>query len=113
MNNLLAALQSVGVQLQNSIIGTFEHPTILGFLLGFLISTLVHLLIVVEDPRYLRAVLTKKPESAFTHIHKKNRDEVTEHLYLNFETNYYRARTLFYAAVVLVCGSLFLALLKI
>ncbi len=105
MNNIISALQSVGVQLQNTIVGMFEHPTILGFLLGFTLSTLVHMAIVMEDPRYLRAVLTQHVEKAFTHIHKKNRDEVEEHLFLSFEKSYHRARILFYSAV----GALFAA----
>lgn len=45
-----------------------KHPMALGFLLGFIVSTIVHLMILAEKPQHLRGMSMRSSEKAYQHL---------------------------------------------
>jgi hypothetical protein len=112
MDNFLLGLEGIARGAYFTIVAVIKHPMAWGFAGGFLVSTIVHLIIVLDEPSNLRHILTKKAAAAFAHIHKDHPDKDDEKFYLQFEKDYNRIKILFYSIVLVILAVMIVAMLK-
>jgi len=113
MNNLLSALQANALNIKYTMIALFQHPLVEGFLLGIGASTIIHMVIVAEDPRTIPGILARKPHHAFSKIYHKTQDEVDEAVYNEFLKTYNRIHVLFYVTIILFLLMMLVAIFTI
>lgn len=101
MSNLFSGLQADAINIKYTMIALFQHPLVEGFLLGIAASTIIHMVIVAEDPRTIPCLLARKPHHAFSKIYHKTQDQVDEAVYNEFLKTYKRVNLLFYITVIL------------
>lgn len=68
MDNLLFGIEADLRSVYYTTLAMLRHPIIWGFLLGFAFSTLIHMLIMVEQAKHLPHILTKKVDHAYDHL---------------------------------------------
>lgn len=100
MENIIFALQNVAINIQNTISVLLSRELVWGFAIGFLASTMIHLLIVSENPRLIPHILTKSKHKSFKHLSEKDKKGAYKWAYTTFQQEYDRVKMTFYAALL-------------
>lgn len=100
MENFIFGIESIGYNINDTIIALFRHPLVWGFVLGFGASTLVHLFVVVDKPGVLPKMITKKPSEAFQELQETDKEGTYMVSYSKFQQEANRVRIIFYSVVL-------------
>lgn len=100
MENFLFGLSSIANGMQHTIFAMFRHQLVWGFVLGFAVSTIIHLIINAEQPSHLPHLLTKNKFSAFEKISPKDPEGRFLMSYSKFEHDYLYVRALSYIVIL-------------
>jgi hypothetical protein len=109
MNNLLFALQNSWLNFAQTV-GVFAaNPGVWGFVLGFGASTIIHLLVVADNPRSVAHIITKDMSVSYNTLAERKSDGTYETSYSQFEKEYNRVRIIFFSALLALIAALGIA----
>lgn len=100
MENLLYGLYGIAYNMEYSIFAIFQHQLVWGFVLGFAVSTIIHVLVSSEQPRHIPHMLTKDRFSAFEKVSQKDQDGTVLMSYSKFAHEYHHVRALYYIVLL-------------
>jgi hypothetical protein len=112
MDNLFFGLQSIAINMRQTILALIQNQIIWGFIIGFGGSTVVHLLVSTEQPKHIPHILTKEVSSAFNKVAKRNSSGMFLTSYTKFEQDYHRTRALAYTVILAFLAIMIIALLR-
>jgi energy-converting hydrogenase Eha subunit F len=105
MDQFLYSTQNALLNVQDSIVLLFRNHLTWAFILGFGASTAIHLVILLDNPKELKQVLSKDPAASYLEIANQKDDGTYDMSYADFKNKYDRlknafAMTVFVAVVV-------------
>ena len=112
MENFFFGIESIGANINDTIIVLLRHPLVWGFVLGFGASALVHFFVVIDKPGTLPKMLSKNPVTAFQEIQETNKSGVYNTSYSNFRLEVNRVRIIFYSVVLAFLIIVIITLIK-
>lgn len=103
MENAWYALQNIGFGLKYAALSLVAADAVIGFVVGFTISTFMYLFIVTDrSPVHIKEMLKHKdPAHAFSKITPRKNDGLFEDSYTSFEKEYHQIRTLIFGTLTL------------
>lgn len=72
MDNFIFGLQNLWSNIGNTALQLFQHQLVWGFAIGFVVSTIVHLLIMSDHPKRIPHILTKSLRDSYKHLNPKD-----------------------------------------
>lgn len=99
-NSSFYGIEAITLHLKSILISFFYHQLVLGFVIGFIAATGIYALLLAEEPKHIPIILAHKQNVCFQKIATKNPDGTYATSYTEFEKNYNRVKTLFYASVL-------------
>ncbi len=112
MDNFFFGLQGLFSSAGITLYALLKHSLVWGFALGFCASTLIHLIILVGNPRFLPQILTKGPAESFSKIASRTNDGTYQTSYSQYAHQHHRVRTGIYLALIVLFGLILLAILR-
>lgn len=100
MDNFLFGLQALASTIHITIIALINHPLVWGFGIGFLISTVIHMLIITDVPHAIPFMVVSGPAESFLKIAPRDAKGAFQLSYTAFEKEHLRVRIAFYLALV-------------
>jgi hypothetical protein len=99
MNNFLAGVKSVAYSMNVSIQAMIRQQIVWGIVMGFALSTMIHVIIASENPRHVPHMLAHNKQAAFQKLAQKNAEGGYTTSYLQFQREFNRVRIVFYTAL--------------
>lgn len=112
MDNFFFGLQSIAFNMRQTILALIQNQIVLGFVIGFAGSTIIHLIVSTEQPSHIPHMLTKEISSAFTKVAKRDTSGMFLTSYTKFEQDYHRTRALIYTVILAFLGVMTIALIR-
>lgn len=112
MDNFFFGLQSIAINMRQTLLALIQNQIIWGFIIGFAGSTIIHLFISTEQPKHIPHILTKEVSSAFTKVAKRNASGMFLTSYTKFEQDYHRTRALAYTVILAFLAVMVIALVR-
>ncbi|PJC37023.1 hypothetical protein CO046_02875 [Candidatus Peregrinibacteria bacterium CG_4_9_14_0_2_um_filter_53_11] len=110
MNNVLFGVQNVGHNISFTLTSLLNSRMVWGFALGFLISTIVHVLVITERPRTIPTMITRSLEESYKQLNPGDTSHPEHRSIHIFGHEYRRVRRgvlLMGVAVAIVIGVFF------
>ena len=95
IENFILGIGAIGSNIIFNLTIFFTHPIIIGFLIGIIASTGIHMIVSTEKIHYIPCILTKKTAESYTCLSPKNKNGVLI-TYSDFIKRYNRVRITFY-----------------
>lgn len=112
MDNFIYGLQAVGHSIPLTLAIIVRNQLIWGFSLGFFVSTVIHVLIIANNPRQITAILTTNPAQSFHVLTPRQADGTYKMSYANFLKEHNRIRSALYIAIFVFIFVIILAMFK-
>jgi hypothetical protein len=112
MENFILGIQAIARGLSTLLQYTARHDLFWGFAIGFFVSTLVHALIITENPRKIPSILAKPASESFAELVEKDPKGTYRQSYARFRNAVQRTKFLFSLATVLFFIVVLAALLR-
>ncbi len=112
MDNFVYGVQALGSSLTLTILGLMQHPLLWGFGIGFLVSTIIHLIIVADVPRTIPLMVTNNTVELFQKMSPRDERGVFLHSYIALQKEHNRVRIAFYLALTTVLLVILAALFR-
>jgi hypothetical protein len=111
--NFLFGLQNIAINIQDSIEVLASHQVVWGFALGFAASTIVHLVVITDNPRELASIITKDAAQSYQQASETDDAGTYKQSYAAYQQQYGRVKSVFYATLLVFLVVSAIALMRI
>lgn len=112
MDNFIFGLQAVSHSAPLTMVTIIRNQLIWGFSLGFFVSTVIHILIIANNPKQITAVLTANPAQSFQNLAPRQANGTYKMSYANYLKEHARIRSALFVAIFVFIFITILAMFK-
>lgn len=112
LQNFMLGVDALGLYLKSIVLSFLHHQVVLGFLLGFIASTSIHMIVVAERTRHIPHIITKQPAASYRAITSQDESGAYNESYFHFLKAYYRVRIAFYSAAVTLLAIILVVIMR-
>lgn len=78
MENFIFGFQSVLKSTLDTLSQVIEYKLFWGFIIGFIVSTVMHSILIIDNPKHIPLILLQDKSSSFQKIHKMQGDQYNQ-----------------------------------
>ena len=112
MENIWFGLQNIFLNMGQVISVLIAQPALWGFVAGFGVSTIIHLLVVADNPQAAAQMVTQELTSSYMKLAHRKSDGTFGTSFSQFEKEYNRVRLIFFSAMLALLVTVVLELEK-